>query len=234
MNSDELVKKKLEELRAQRSPQNIKSNEKYTQKGFYVGVVKNTPYFPDTTMVNLMAVSNIMKRVFNYTYITGSALTVARKNLMENLKKRIIENGDDPELTYVLLIDSDIIIKNTPQELAEIFKEAEEKDINISALYKKANFTSVIIGVYSNDFAPVLLDENHEDWNRYNKYIPTYRKWYYPIGFYYGRYMPYDYIWRMDMKGEDIYFVEQNDFLWERTFIDKRVKLGHIKEIIIS
>ncbi|MGC8621850.1 MAG: hypothetical protein ACP5U0_08065 [Caldisphaera sp.] len=230
MDDNDKIRIKLDELKKQRTPK-YKDDDK--QKNFYVGVVKNTPYMPDLTMINLMSISNLLNRRLIYITVTGSALTVARRNLFNQIKENIIKNGDDVDLSYVLLIDSDILIRNSPNELSEIFKEAEQKDINISGYYKKVNNTSVIIGVGSNDEYPVLLDEQHEDWNKYNNYIPTYKKWYYPIGFYYGRYLPYNYIWRMDNKGEDIYFNEDNDFLWSRTYVDKRIKLAHIKEISI-
>ena len=234
MDADDLVKQKLNELKQARAPKINPQQQPHKYPPFYVGVVKNTPYFPDTTMITLMQVASLMGRVFRYITITGSALSVARGMLFKEIKRHMIQNGDDIKNTYVLLIDSDMLTLNTPQELVEIFKDAEAKNINIAGYYKKVDGSSVIIGTLSNDTAPVLLNEKHEDWAKYNTYVPTYKRWYYPVGFYYGNFMPFDYVWHMDLKGEDIYFNEENSFLWERTYIDKRIKLGHIKEIVIQ
>ena len=226
------IENKIKELQNQRRATEYK--EKPKNKNFYVGVVKNTPYMPDLTMVTMMYASSVLGKIFNYITVTGSALTIARKRLLESLHNKMIEQGDDPRNTYVLFIDSDIIINNTPQELAEILKDAEEKEINIAGLYKKQNGESVIIQVGSNDLAPILLDTKSEDWNKYEKYIPTYKKWYYPLGFYYGKYIDFNYIFKMDLKGEDIYFVEDNDYMWSKTYIDKRINLGHNKNVTIN
>ena len=191
-------------------------------------MVKDDPYILDTVFFKLIHVSNLIKRNIQFTSTSGSALTISRSQNFSTIKQNILSNSDNPSDAYVLLMDSDLGIDNSPQELADVFLEAEKNDYNIIGHYKKRDFSSTLLdrtthNVLDNDTVNSLMKEKYVSMNNY----------YYPIGFYYGR-LNLDYKFRMDMKGEDINFIEDNkNMLDNKTFLDTRIKLSHYKLVAI-
>lgn len=187
------------------------------QKDMYIIVVHNAPYFILASAVTLAYTTIIMKRNIHVIEKVGSALAMARTDSLRNLD----EFNFNYETDYALLIDDDIAIENNPDELAKIFIEAEQKNINIIGNYADAHGNSVQRLVKDNEV--VALPHKEKDTDYLN--MADYRC---GLGFYYGH-LPKDYTFHMDAMGEDYNFFKDNEQLHNNMYLDFRIKLAHYK-----
>ena len=187
------------------------------QKDMYIIVVHREPKFILGSAIVLAYVSILMKRTIHIIEKIGSALSMARTDSIKDLDKFNFNYVED----YALLIDDDMLIKNSPDELAKIFTEAEQKGINIVGNYADAHGNSVHRLVKDNKVIMQAKKEKYIDYLNMADYRCG-------LGFYYGL-LPKDYIFHMDLMGEDYNFFNDNEQLHSNTFLDFRIKLSHYK-----
>lgn len=127
--------------------------------------------------------------------IGGKGYFTAIRNLtFSTLKKELGINK-----VRGIMLDSDVILECDYKTLADVMKEADEKNINFVIPYKNGNSS---YSLWHKDMNPYTQDE-------YNKLKDGDKIEYSGLGFYYGD-IPLDYIFHSDVKGEDHYFFEDN------------------------
>ena len=190
------------------------------QNDMYIITIHRSPYFILTTAITLAYTTLIMKRSIHIIEKIGSALSLARTASLMDLEQFGFNYNKD----YALLIDDDILIKNTYSELAEIYTDAEKRDINIIGNYADAHGNSVHRLVKNKEV--VKLPDKKEQYVSMENYNCG-------LGFYYGK-IPKDYIFHMDNMGEDYNFFKDNADLHKKTFLDNRIKLAHYKSAYVD
>lgn len=148
--------------------------------------------------------------------ISGNWLAYARRHAV--LQAYQLENNS-LELRG-LIIDDDIKILNTPQELAHIFQTADEQNLNITANYKAANGANLVFNGERRykDAELLALDKSENEFTDLTGLIGT-------MGFYYGV-LPKDYIWHQDsLTDEGTNFFRDNPQL--NVKLANHIRLSH-------
>lgn len=173
---------------------------------------------------------NLQNELANYGYevhyvmVSGAHLTLARMQSVQLCYKQrftaMPEAGLEKQKMKILFFDTDMYILNDPGEIAKIIKEADEKDLNICGNYKKGDNNWILD---ENIYKEEIINDNYI-------YIDPF-KYAVPFGFLYC-YIPYSYIFKMTNVGEDIYFTRENPEI--KIYLDKRIKLGHLKRVLLK
>lgn len=194
----------------------------HEQKDMYIIVVHRAPYFILVSAITLAYTTLKLKRSIHIIEKIGSALSVARTESIKELNEYGFDYDDD----YALLIDDDILIENSYDDLSKIFNEAEQKGINIIGDYADAHGNSVHRLVENDKVIRLPKKEQNNDYLSMEKFNCG-------LGFYYGR-IPKDYVFRMDKMGEDYNFFNDNQQLHANTHLDFRIKLAHYKSAYVK
>ncbi len=200
-----------------------------------------------TTTITISRAAQIMKK--DLLFLTDEKFGVlnSRTSLYQVLRDNLkIITGHSVMSCRALMLDSDMMIKSSAEELASWFMEADKNDWNVIGNYKTIINRDLEKGITVTN---MILRENR------NKYEEVDGKTYYyyenytdkeiedlkfgddlgnsvaGLGFYYG-YCPLDYKFYMQLYGEDFNFFRDLQAKG-KTFKFIPVKMKHQKSVII-
>ncbi|MHB1830456.1 MAG: hypothetical protein ACYCO0_03610 [Candidatus Micrarchaeaceae archaeon] len=184
-----------------------------------IGIPAKNEYMIGRTIADICATLKIIKKDPIFAYGVGTNICGGRDLILrlakENLKK---------DSSRMLWLDSDIWIKTPPNELAKCLQDADDKDYNIIAPYRRMDNGSAALSSISKVPGEVLVWDDVEKLEQYEKVSWA------GLGFYYG-FTPFNYTFHMTGSiGEDYYFFTENKI---EVRVDKRIILHHYKNIFI-
>lgn len=168
------------------------------------------------TLMNLIVATLTTETIPDVCFSYESTLFGARTKLLSGFNQRY------PKGTRGFMIDSDIMVLNTAEELSSIISFADRNGYNIVGNYRKADGANVI--KLTDDHTMTM--EEYDKLDNYSEITSNVCG----LGFYYG-YIPPNYEFHADAHvGEDVYFFRENEL---HPRLCKTLKLGHMKEVLI-
>jgi hypothetical protein len=182
-----------------------------------VGIPTRDEYVVGRTLSSLFDAALLMDKKPEFVYGVGTNICGGRDLILKMIKERI-----DFDSCRMLWLDSDIWIRTPPEELAKYLREADEKNYNIVAPYRRADMKGALSSIGHTD--GVLYWDALATLDQYAK-VP-----WAGLGFYYGI-TPLNY--KFYMSGE---FSEDYHFFYDNKIelrVDKRIELSHYKTVFI-
>lgn len=184
-------------------------------KTLLIGIPTRDEYMIGRTIGDISAAAILMKRLPLFLYGVGTNLCAGRDLILKLAKENA---GADS--CRMLWLDSDIWIRTPAADIAKYLQEADDKNYNIIAPYRRLDQDS---SVNSPDGKPFKWDELGK-LEQHQKVLSA------GMGFYYGD-TPLNYKFYMSGDvSEDHNFFADNKL---EPRIDKRIELYHSKRIFI-
>ena len=172
-------------------------------------------YAVGRTIVRIGSAAAEMQKRPYFDFGIGTNVCAGRDSVLKVAKEVLGGNSG-----RILWIDFDIVVNTPPGELAKYLNEAEDKNYNIVAPYRRIDKYSSI----SRTTGEILKWDEIGTLEQYETISWA------GLGFYYGH-TPFDYKFHMSGEaGEDYHFFADNKI---ELRVDKRIVLYHNKRIFI-